>query len=218
MTALTYKSEIVNEALEILNSANMKLDGVDQDLSSIYQIISTSRGSNYIDIDILNPKEIGHNTQDMIDKMIENIRTSVDSIKKMAEYQESNKASSNIDISKTANDYVIVNSTSSNDPKTSAEYNRGFAMGVKSSFVTAGSAVAASYLIKGAEGLYKKVRNKDKKKEETATIGNQEVVQQQVIQQPTTQQVVQQQVVQVPQMNQQTQIANQQQIINTPVQ
>ena len=48
--------------------------------------------------------------------------------------------------------------------------------------------------------------------------GNQEIVQQQVIQQPTTQQVVQQQTVQVPQMNQQTQIANQQQIINTPVQ
>ena len=53
MTALTYKSEIVNEALEILNSANMKLNGVDQDLSSIYQIISTSRGSNYIDMDII---------------------------------------------------------------------------------------------------------------------------------------------------------------------
>ena len=192
-------------------------------------MIANARGSNYINFDILNPKNIGTNTQKEIDKMIEDIKTSVDTVKKMSEISEEKEK---IDINKAANDYVIVNPTSSNDPKTSAEYNRGFAMGVKSSFVVAGSIVAAGYLMKGAEGLYKKVRNKDN--EEPKAIGNQVIVQQptqqQIIQQripqqqPTQQQIIQQrilqqqpmqqQVMQLPKLSEQTPVVSQQVINN----
>ena len=90
-------------------------------------------------------------------------------------------------------------------------------MGVKSSFVVAGSIVAAGYLMKGAEGLYKKVRNKDN--EEPKAIGNQVIVQQptqqQIIQQRIPQQQpMQQQVMQLSKLSEQTPVVSQQVINN----
>lgn len=165
---------------------------MDQELASAYQMIVNARGSNYINYEKLNPKDLGINTQDSIDKMVEEINTSVEAIKKMSEIQEAN-LDTPIKINNVANDYVMVNPTPSNDPKTSAEYNRGFAMGVKSSFVAGGSVVAAGYLMKGAEGLYKNIHNKMNKKDEKANTNNKVAIQQQVPQQQPVQQLITQQ-------------------------
>lgn len=201
------------------------LNGVDQDLASAYQMVANARGSNFINFDVLNIKDLGSNTQKAIDKMIDDIKISVDTINKIAEVQDDKKP----DASVVANDYVIVNPTSSNEPKTSAEYNRGFAMGVKSSFIVAGSVVAAGYLMKGVEGMFKKVLNKDDKKDkkrpqmgiQTAIPPQnaQQLIHNQVVVQPQ-QQVVQQQVVQVPPIQQQAPVVQQpvQQVVNNPVQ
>ena len=216
---------MVDEALEILGSAKLKLNGVDQDLASAYQMVANARGSNFINFDVLNIKDLGSNTQKAIDKMIDDIKISVDTINKIAEVQEEKKP----DASVVANDYVIVNPTSSNEPKTSAEYNRGFAMGVKSSFIVAGSVVAAGYLMKGVEGMFKKVLKKDDKKEKKRIqMGIQTTIPPQNAQQlihnqaavQTPQQQVVQQVVQVPQIQQQAPVVQQpvQQVVNNPVQ
>jgi len=216
---------VVDEALEILGSAKLKLNGVDQDLASAYQMVANARGSNFINFDVLNIKDLGSNTQKAIDKMIDDIKISVDTINKIAEVQEEKKP----DASVVANDYVIVNPTSSNEPKTSAEYNRGFAMGVKSSFIVAGSVVAAGYLMKGVEGMFKKVLKKDDKKEKKRIqMGIQTTIPPQNAQQlihnqaavQTPQQQVVQQVVQVPQIQQQAPVVQQpvQQVVNNPVQ
>ena len=216
---------MVDEALEILGSAKLKLNGVDQDLASAYQMVANARGSNFINFDVLNIKDLGSNTQKAIDKMIDDIKISVDTINKIAEVQEDKKP----DASVVANDYVIVNPTSSNEPKTSAEYNRGFAMGVKSSFIVAGSVVAAGYLMKGVEGMFKKVLKKDDKKEKKRIqMGIQTTIPPQNAQQlihnqaavQTPQQQVVQQVVQVPQIQQQAPVVQQpvQQVVNNPVQ
>lgn len=216
---------MVDEALEILGSAKLKLNGVDQDLASAYQMVANARGSNFINFDVLNIKDLGSNTQKAIDKMIDDIKISVDTINKIAEVQEEKKP----DASVVANDYVIVNPTSSNEPKTSAEYNRGFAMGVKSSFIVAGSVVAAGYLMKGVEGMFKKVLKKDDKKEKKRIqMGIQTAIPPQNAQQlihnqaavQTPQQKVVQQVVQVPQIQQQAPVVQQpvQQVVNNPVQ
>lgn len=216
---------MVDEALEILGSAKLKLNGVDQDLASAYQMVANARGSNFINFDVLNIKDLGSNTQKAIDKMIDDIKISVDTINKIAEVQEEKKP----DASVVANDYVIVNPTSSNEPKTSAEYNRGFAMGVKSSFIVAGSVVAAGYLMKGVEGMFKKVLKKDDKKEKKRIqMGIQTAIPPQNAQQlihnqaavQTPQQQVVQQVVQVPQIQQQAPVVQQpvQQVVNNPVQ
>ena len=190
-------------------------------------MVANARGSNFINFDVLNIKDLGSNTQKAIDKMIDDIKISVDTINKIAEVQDDKKP----DASVVANDYVIVNPTSSNEPKTSAEYNRGFAMGVKSSFIVAGSVVAAGYLMKGVEGMFKKVLNKDDNKDKKRpTMGiqtaipsqnAQQLIHQQVITQPVQQQpTVQQQVVQVPPIQQQAPIVQQpaQQVVNNPVQ
>jgi len=216
---------VVDEALEILGSAKLKLNGVDQDLASAYQMVANARGSNFINFDVLNIKDLGSNTQKAIDKMIDDIKISVDTINKIAEVQEEKKP----DASVVANDYVIVNPTSSNEPKTSAEYNRGFAMGVKSSFIVAGSVVAAGYLMKGVEGMFKKVLKKDDKKEKKRIqMGIQTAISPQNAQQlihnqaavQTPQQQVVQQVVQVPQIQQQAPVVQQpvQQVVNNPIQ
>lgn len=216
---------MVDEALEILGSAKLKLNGVDQDLASAYQMVANARGSNFINFDVLNIKDLGSNTQKAIDKMIDDIKLSIDTINKIAEVQEEKKP----DASVVANDYVIVNPTSSNEPKTSAEYNRGFAMGVKSSFIVAGSVVAAGYLMKGVEGMFKKVLKKDDKKEKKRIqMGIQTAIPLQNAQQlihnqaavQTPQQQVVQQVVQVPQIQQQAPVVQQpvQQVVNNPVQ
>lgn len=216
---------MVDEALEILGSAKLKLNGVDQDLASAYQMVANARGSNFINFDVLNIKDLGSNTQKAIDKMIDDIKLSIDTINKIAEVQEEKKP----DASVVANDYVIVNPTSSNEPKTSAEYNRGFAMGVKSSFIVAGSVVAAGYLMKGVEGMFKKVLKKDDKKEKKRIqMGIQTAIPPQNAQQlihnqaavQTPQQKVVQQVVQVPQIQQQAPVVQQpvQQVVNNPVQ
>lgn len=217
---------MVDEALEVLTSAKLKLNGVDQDLASAYQKVATARGSNFINFDVLNIKDLGSNTQKAIDKMIDDIKISVDTINKIAEAQDEKKP----DASVVANDYVIVNPTSSNEPKTSAEYNRGFAMGVKSSFIVAGSVVAAGYLMKGVEGMFKKVLNKDDKKDkkrpqmgiQTAIPPQnaQQLIHNQVVVQQTQQPVAQQQIVQVPPIQQQAPVVQQpvQQVVNNPVQ
>lgn len=171
----------------------MKLTGVDQDLASAYQMIANARGAKYISSDVLNTKDLAANTQNAIDGLVKDIKVNVEIVTDISNVEEKKKNQNVV-----ANDYVIVNPTPTNEAKNSAEYNRGFAMGVKSSFITSGSVVAAGYLIKGAETLYKKVRDKDEKNE-IPKVGNTVVVQQQV-QQP--QQVIQ----------------TQQQIINNTIQ
>ena len=104
---------MVDEALEILGSAKLKLNGVDQDLASAYQMVANARGSNFINFDVLNIKDLGSNTQKAIDKMIDDIKLSIDTINKIAEVQEEKKP----DASVVANDYVIVNPTSSSEIK-----------------------------------------------------------------------------------------------------
>ena len=165
-------------------------------------MIANARGSNFINFDILNTKNIGENSQELIDKMIEDIKISIEAINKMSELNDTNDVSIMPNISHASNDYVLVNPTLSNDPKSTAEYNRGFVMGVKCSFVAAGSVVAAGYLIKGAEELYKKVRKKNNKEEQISN----------------NNQVIQQNIVQTTPIEQQVPVQNQQQIVNNIIQ